>query len=55
MGGTGERHEALTRQGWLRAGEGNEPIKTHEGNTQVQTIRVRAGHHRDRKCRDTTK
>jgi len=27
---TGVRHETLTRQEWLRAGEGNQPIKTAE-------------------------
>jgi len=41
------------RQEWLRAGEGDETVMTHSGNTQKETIRDRADNHRDRKCRET--
>ncbi|TNN82430.1 hypothetical protein EYF80_007265 [Liparis tanakae] len=40
-GETGVRHETLTRQEWLRAGEGNKTIKTEE-KEETQEKRNRA-------------
>jgi len=30
-------------QEWLRAGDGNETIKTHEGNTQTRSLHIGSG------------